>query len=567
MRPTVCRAFVALLCMILAASDAGAARGDRAFALKFAPSATGRSDPNAYLLAYLATVIYPERLALLQGNEDAKHERRLFTDGTYFETNFAAAVGRLFDRPTVRFVYGRDRLLHDPEAAVISTPQAVIIVFRGTDRVGSAKTEFGYQWAEWITTDAVFPLMDPDISNIPGRVHTGFWSGLRAPVPGTGREFREELFQVVKQQMASGNRPLWITAHSLGSAYAQLFAAYCHTHRVRVSSSGKATFSADGITPHGLYAFAAPHAGDAAFRDFLDGVLPGTRFQRFDFVSDPITQLPLYTMGYARGGTRVYYDDVSTIEFDAPERLLLLTSPATDFCFHQPTWYLHAAYQQLSASEKLAMPAPLPQPVKADAGCAIPLTVERALNSPNDELIEAGEDLVNTISYNLDALFDNLTDDNALEGEWTIRCFKDGKHLDISGSCWGGDVCKTQLWSLGQSTGNNVFRLEHTIGGYLVKNRKTSSSPFTYLQPEAEKMGPLPGTAAIQMGKAIVPGPHQIWQFYAVPGRDGHYVIRNAATGQVLDADNACTATNGCRVKEYSPRASDPTQVWVLARP
>lgn len=567
MDTTFRRACVALVCLILAATDAAAAKGDRAFALAFAPSATGRSDPNAYLLSYLTTVIYPERLALLQGDESSAHVDRLFTDGPFFESNFTSAVARLFDKPSIRFVYGRNRLLHDPEAAVISTSQAVIVVFRGTDRVGSAKTEFGYQWAEWITTDAVFPLMDPDVSNIPGRVHTGFWTGMRAQVPGSGREFREELFQTVKQAMASGKRPLWITGHSLGSAYAQLFAAYCHAHRSRVATPGKAAFSADGITPHGLYAFAAPHAGDAAFRNFLDGVVPGTRFQRFDFVSDPITQLPLYTMGYARGGTRVYYDDIATIEFDVPERLLLLTNLATDFCFHQPTWYLHAAYQQLSAGEKLAMPPPLPRPVKTDAGCAIPLTVERALNSPNDELIEAGEDLAQTITYNLDALFSNLTDGNALEGEWTIRCLEGGKHLDISGSCWGGDVCKTQLWSLGQSTGNNVFRLEHTIGGYLVKNRKTSSSSFTYLQPEAEKMGPLPGTATIQMGKAIVAGPHQIWQFYAVPGRANHYVIRNATTGLVLDADNDCTGTNGCRVKEYAPRASDATQVWVLARP
>ncbi len=80
---------------------------------------------------------------------------------------------------------------------------------------------------------------------------------------------------------------------------------------------------------------------------------------------------------YARAGTRVYYHDVQTVQFEAPERSLaeaarmvgLLGGPlrmifaAGDFCFHYPQWYLNATYNQLNQTTVGRVPSPLPMPV------------------------------------------------------------------------------------------------------------------------------------------------------------------------------------------------------------
>jgi hypothetical protein len=59
---------------------------------------------------------------------------------------------------------------------------------------------------------------------------------------------------------------------------------------------------------------------------------------------------------------------------------------------------------------------------------------------------------------------------------------------------------------------------------------------------------------------------NQLWHFYKVPKRPNLYVIRNAATGKVMDAKNNCVKKNGCAVQQKNGKNNDPTQVWILEK-
>jgi len=372
--------------------------GPNAFNLVFNEKAIGYAPPNAYLLTYLTTLIYPEFLDQLSGDpltadmayvarlhnmpqdfvqEYAKYTRHLFW-------NSAQPLGPANSPPQYVWVWGQ-RGGQDPEAMVISTPTTVFVVFRGTDRVAQAKNKAGYDWAEWIQTDFVALGIPPQFGALRGLVHAGFWGSLTAPaalfvpanaqVPGglaNGRPFRNAVLSVI-QAFGGAQKKVWVVGHSLGAAHVQLYGAY---------------LTANGLPPQGVYAIAAPHVGDQSFVNQLNVMFPNNRLQRFDFVHDPVTRVPPHaplpqpdrsSITYTRAGTRVYYDDVKTVQFEAPERspaeagriaALLVGGGALggifaagDFCFHYPQWYLRAAYDQLNPALVRHMPSPLPTPV------------------------------------------------------------------------------------------------------------------------------------------------------------------------------------------------------------
>ena len=363
--------------------------GPNAFTLVFNENAVGPAPGNAYLLTYLATLIYPEFLDQLSGDpvkQDTAYVERLHKIPQDFVQEYAAHTHHLFWNsalppgpanipPQYVWVWG-SRGGQDPEAMVISTPKTVFVVFRGTDRVAKAKKKFGYNWAEWVQTDFDALGVPPHVGSLGGLVHAGFWLSLTAPatlyvpqnsqVPGgipNGLLFREATLAVIKA-FGGGPKKVWVTGHSLGAAHAQLYGAY---------------LTANGLSPQGVYAIAAPHVGDRMFVDQLNGMFPNHRLQRFDFVNDPVTKVPPHVpmpapgstpIIYERAGTRVYYDDVKTIQFGAPERpptdlpvrLPLALAPG-DFCFHYPQWHLNAAYAHLDQATASRVPSPLLTPV------------------------------------------------------------------------------------------------------------------------------------------------------------------------------------------------------------
>lgn len=372
--------------------------GPNAFNTGFNENAVGYAPSNAYLLTYLATLIYPEFLDQLSGvplTADMAYVTRLHNTPQDFVQEYAKYTQHLFwnsalpqgpanSPPQYVWVWG-NRGGQDPEAMVISTPTTVFVVFRGTDRVAQSKNKAGYDWAEWIQTDFVALGIPPQFGALRGLVHAGFWGSLTAPaalfvptnaqVPGgiaNGRPFRDAVLSVIKA-FGGAQKKVWVVGHSLGAAHVQLYGAY---------------LTANGLPPQGVYAIAAPHVGDQTFVNQLNAMLPNNRLQRFDFVHDPVTRVPpnaplpqpdKSSITYARAGTRVYYDDVKTVQFGAPERsraeagriaALLVGGGALggifvagDFCFHYPQWYLRAAYDQLNPAIVSRMPSPLPTPV------------------------------------------------------------------------------------------------------------------------------------------------------------------------------------------------------------
>jgi len=384
--------------------------GPNVFNVRFNERATGAAPANAYLLTYLVTLIYPEFLDQLSGDplkQDADYVQRLHTKPQDFVQEYASRTHHLFwnasappgaadQPPQYVWVWGRSGGW-DPEAMVISTAKAVIVVIRGTDRV-AGKKKLGYNWAEWIQSDFRALPVAPDVVGLSGHVHKGFWESMTAPAtlyapsgnplpPGiqNNQPFRESLLAVIKA-FGGGQKPIWVVGHSLGAAQAQLYGAY---------------LTVKGVPPQGVYAVAAPHVGDRTFVDQLNGMFPNQRLQRFDFVHDPVTMVP--PIPYARAGTRVYYDDVKSVQFAAPERNTaqgirmdgVLNSPIVrffppgDFCFHYPQWHLTAAYNQLDQGIVGAMPSPLPTPVmRGDVYSRLcgPVKVTRGNRSPKTVL-------------------------------------------------------------------------------------------------------------------------------------------------------------------------------------
>jgi hypothetical protein len=373
--------------------------GHNAVRAVFQENATGYVAPNTYVLTYLTTLIYPEFLDQVSGDplkENLDYVTRLHKSPQDFVEEYAKHTHHLFWNqasppgpdnvlPQYVWVWG-SRGGQDPEAMVISTPKTVFVVFRGTDRVAAAKKQIGYEFAEWVQTNFVAVGVAPDVPPLRGLVHAGFWASLTAPAtlyaPAEGRipagianglPFREATMAVIRA-FGGAQKKLWISGHSLGAAHAQLYAAY---------------LTANGLPPQGVNAIAGPHVGDSAFVSQLNAMFPSHRLQRLEFIHDPVTKVPPnvplpQTPGappitFARAGTRVYYDDVKSIQFGAPERApaeaqrmaMLLAAPlpltrifaAGDFCYHYPHWHLNAAYAQLAPSIVRQVPSPLLTPV------------------------------------------------------------------------------------------------------------------------------------------------------------------------------------------------------------
>ncbi len=565
-------------------------RGARAFATQFNPDATGLNQKNAYLLMYLATVIFPENLAALGADHSQGFIDRLNKDSKdLFGKEYAARLSYLFDSPRFAFISKSTAAGYDPEVMVIDSPTAVFVVFRGTDRDASNKVgTFQYQWNEWLKTDFDGAKIDPG-ETIPGQVHKGFWFSLRL--------IRDDILAKVREYNPTGAKKLWITGHSLGAAYTQVFAAYAESK---------------GMQVQGAYAFAAPHVGDQAFVNYLNSKVPKGQLQRFEFVDDPITLLAPYALGYARAGVRNHYDDLSSFTYGAPERLITDDArvfPAVaqagvsaihidwltldSFCFHHPQWYLGAAFNQVPAADRKALPSPVPFGVMTasseacnelvvarahssdpahilmDTGEQIARGTLKAINAASAEIKQtiddstkrAGEavsDAADTIAFNADSLLKNAVGTAVTEGTYYLRCLKGGKYLEVSSACMGEDGCKVDLNALGSPT-NNKFHIVREAPYYRIEVGDK------VLDADADTL--LDKSTVIQTWtRNMVPGfnQNQKWLFYKV-GKS-MFLIVNAANMKVLDADDKDVNKNGGHVKLYHGISNDPTQVWILEK-
>lgn len=598
--------------------------GNGAMANRFNVNVEGYHAVNTYLLAYFATLMYPDNLATVfhpyapvagdaratARDQALKNSRRetlagqMHNDFSLFLARYKEATEHLFTGVSVTY-QGVNRCqpggieVYDPEAVLISTPSAVFVILRGTDRVDCAATDIGRQWYEWVGTDFIFwqeTPVAPTWMQVPrtttfragtpltiggpgALVHRGFWQTiLVADAPP------QSIVSKVRQLSGSGSKKIWIAGHSLGAAQAQALAVL---------------LTGSGLRPQGVYAYAAPHIGNPALVSWMNQNIGMARLQRFDFINDPITILPTYLLAnqrYARAGTRNYYDDVQTFQRGARERLAaedfftafytvptvfpasatagaravvkanlnatLPSSPAiVPFCFHYPHWYVRAAHNQVSSQLRGMMPNPAALGMPAGSGDWSPCnqaTVDRGMQrSVVDVALATAESAIQDVKFSVTQLFANVSGSALTEGQYYIRSYRNPNlYLAASTSCAGQNRCGVVL-----TTQRTRLTIRKALGaGYHIEQRIGTKDQRVEL--EGSQLATEGGR--VQLFDVVLT-PNQKWLFYRTPN-NGPFVIKNVAgvVNKVIDARGCSSA--GCSPRSYFGVNDRQEQLWVVER-
>ena len=484
----------------------------------------GNSKVNAYLLMMINHFMYPH--FTINKPEEDPAVTTLHMNPQKFKEAFVDRVEHFFSAPTKTnltikkdvvtrmptgpltlqgnkdvefdFIAMSNNVGVDPEAMVISTPQYIIVAFRGTDRVANRDPLVGkaiFDWGEWIQTDAYATKVSPPsaFGFSRGKVHFGFNEAVMFK-PGSV-SFLDSLTNVLNRRGVS-NKKLWITGHSLGSAQATLAAAYL--------KKGK------NINPFCLYLYAAPHVGDSDFTNQLNNLFPGTTLQRFDFIDDPITVLPPYFLGYQRAGIRNRYSKETgngnyffNTNENAGEKLNAF------FCLHHTNWYARAAYFELiDHNPEMASKVPSAPPKPQNFCSFVDELIVDGQQSLGASLVGGSEHIEEGTYYIMNgkslkylAVPTGVTDQNgsvvevdkpsgtnsqwkvrkvsgALVGGYTIQLVKDSKYLDADLFNVNNDGCKVQLWarSISPDKRNQEWYVERLNNGrFRIKNVMNSA--------------------------------------------------------------------------------------------
>lgn len=564
-------------------------KGANAFNSQFSVNATGRNDMNAYLLSYLATAVYADKILELESpatrpallaaaGDQLQLDSRAFVEkfkkvlSPYFSTSTEYTGANMeFFEPTSNFDG------YDPEAMIIPTDNAIYVTVRGTDRVAQNNNmgSISYNVREWIQTDFQPFLFNPTLPgkrNFVGQVHQGMWLSISKIADRMGRRIVE---------LGGANKKVWITGHSLGAGQAQLFAYYL----AKVYN----------IKAQGVYGFAPPLVGNKAFYNDLETVLGGkSKLQRFEFMDDPITGFALNLPAYATGGTRVHYDLLTREIFDAPERSdgevlrmslsvggmaanLTPLGSLGGMCYHTQNWYMQAALKQLTVAEAAKVPVCLPVPDRTFLSCESGADINRAISENQvgegvldiaDGLLEAVKNAIESNISQLTALIKNFAG-SALkngEGKYRIKCLKGGRYLNVDGNCYRNNNCQVILWGTTASGDNETFSLNKYANGSLGYAIKVMA-PNTSKVLDVKDMSTA-NNAAIQTydkhGLPVIPN-NQVWYFHQI-GSTNQYVIQNERSGKVLEADNNNTSNAGCSVRQKTFSKGARNQIWVLER-
>ena len=252
----------------------------------------------------------------------------------------------------------------DPELMIVSTPETVFILFRGTDDVGE------HTWAEWLGTDFRFHQRQAGGSLTGTSIHTGFWMSFDL--------IRDDLIATLTE-LGAQNKNIWLAGHSLGAALSIIAGTY---------------LKASGWQVQNVYAYACPRTiGNRAFHKKTNLLLP-QRVQRFEYYRDPVTMAWVPGFRYDHIGQRNWYDEEKLGEYklytNTPERRFIPLSwrqcahierdvkdPKSrrearrikrcqhsgaifvTFAmgqYHNPQWYVKAAYAQLTEAQKAQLP-------------------------------------------------------------------------------------------------------------------------------------------------------------------------------------------------------------------
>jgi hypothetical protein len=545
-------------------------KGKESFETMFDADVSGYDAENAYILSYLSAVVYADGLQWMVGDftsscqgETAKAAELQKNKDNVFETTFRDRLKGFFGASTTfKFVYplkgNTDGF--DPEAMLIETPKALLIVFRGTDRDGNSRgksgaAKFAYDWSEWIRVDFRAGFSDPG-NKIDGKVHEGIWRSMKVErtVDGKTVPFRDELLAAAKAAAAKGKK-IWLTGHSLGAGYAQLFAGYLESQSLNVQ---------------GIYGYAAPHVADSAFAKWLDSKLEGGKqFQRFEFMTDPITQIgpsPLF----GRAGVRNHFTKLNELKRDQKERGWIAFLP-NHMCYHHWQWYVNAAFAAMPDASCKKMPNPLALPTLPCIACDQD-TMRNALEG--DAVVDAIEQapeniekLVYKASKLIENVRDNLDGKVVADGDYHIRSVAGAKRylaIDFNDYKSDEDGGVVLLAEMGKTEKNKTFRIRHEGPGYLIEcagNRIEQDANDLF-----KKVGRVQSWTPLSLpfvGKAV---PQQTWYFAKIPNTKDRYLIVNGANWKCLDAVNKDLKSGGRGVQLYRAVDDDVTQVWILEK-
>lgn len=277
---------------------------------QFNPKAIGVDPVNAFLLAKMTELMYPERLdyQLRYLQNDSKPVRSLpNTDWMkkyphVTNTNFRAAFETRFQHyfalnsdsssykvgfhylekfqfDTLHFLKIKSVNGYDPELIVVSTDSLILILFRGTDDVNNNR------FAEWKGTDFNFSKVKSDSIFNEAMMHQGFYKSFEL--------IKDELIDLLKS-LDADKKSIWLSGHSLGGAMAIVTGVFLQQNKIPVDN---------------IYVYACPRAiGDKTFSTLSDSILPN-KIHRFEYYLDPVTILSVN--GFSAIGKRYWFDNAT----------------------------------------------------------------------------------------------------------------------------------------------------------------------------------------------------------------------------------------------------------------
>lgn len=535
------------------------------FGQHFSWNALGYDARSVYLLCYLSTAVYADRLPCLDPAYRGRmgtasftgRERVLQRNAALFEAEYRKYLGGLFPVGTAFHFESTPANTDgwDAEAMLIESPIGTIVVFRGTDRVGYETSSLSYTWREWIDTDFRADLIAQP-GGVAGRVHRGFLDSVRFHVQGA-LDARIDAIRA-----AYPERPLWITGHSLGGAQAIVYTAHLR---------------ARGVPVQGTYTFAAPRVGDGDFRAWINGRMNnGIRIQRFDFGEDLITMAPLAPMGYTSPGRRNWYRDLRNITRGADEWGNRLGG---DVCHHYPPWYLLAAWNQLPAELRASLPPPEPFGYPEESadpdGYWFPCSYTSLRRADSESWIaddvrkagDAAREAAETLLFTAKTLIDNATGTAVSEGVYYIRpLLRADGYLQLPADRNGTEL---RIWALGSHTKDNKFRVVREVPYNRIETlyRHDGNNGTLILDAEAQSLHSSVTKAQV-WERNYVPGTNdnQKWLLARIGGPNSNrYLIYSTAAAKVLTVTGD-VAANGCRVELRKAEDNNRRQVWVLER-
>ncbi len=274
----------------------------------FNAKAVGIDPVNAFILAKMNELMYPERLdyqiRYLQNNskvlDSLPSTNYLKTypliDNSNFKFAFEKRLNHYFTSDSLskkaEFYFIEKPILdtfnflgltsikgYDPEIIVINHNDLVLILFRGTDDVNDNR------FAEWRGTDFSISKVKTDSILNYSKVHKGFWNSFDI--------VKADLIKLL-DSLDAKNKNIWISGHSLGGAMAILTGVYLEKSNFKVTN---------------IYTYAAPLAiGDKNFAELGSKVLLD-KIQRFEYYLDPVSIL--WAPGYSAFGQRNWIDNAT----------------------------------------------------------------------------------------------------------------------------------------------------------------------------------------------------------------------------------------------------------------